>query len=70
MLNTFKDYGLTSLSITLQEKTLSDTYQLETVQEMEINDAVIGQFLDYPFSFLVEETNRQDLVQSVKGMYD
>ena len=69
LLNTFKDYGLTSLNITLQEKTLSDTYQLETVQEMEINDAVTGKFLDYDFKFLVEETSRQE-TQSVKGMYD
>ena len=67
--NTFKDYGLTSLNITLQEKTLSDTYQLETVQEMEINDAVTGKFLDYDFKFLVEETSRQE-TQTVKGMYD
>ena len=70
LLNTFKDYGLTALNITLQEKTLSDTYQLETVQEMEINDAVTGKLLDYDFNFLVEETSRQDLIQSVKGMYD
>ena len=70
LVNTFKDYGLTSLSITLQEKTLSDTYRLETVRPMEINDEVKGMLLDYPISFLVEETNQQDLIQSVKGMYD
>lgn len=70
LVNTFKDYGLTSLSITLQEKTLSDTFQLETVRPMEINDEVKGALLDYPISFLVEETNQRDLVQSVKGMYD
>ena len=70
LINTFKDYGLTALNITLQEKTLSDTFQLDTVQELEINDAVTGKFLDYEFNFLVEETNRQDLIQSVKGMYD
>lgn len=70
LVNTFKDYGLTALNITLQEKTLSDTFQLETVQPMEINDAVTGKFLDYEFNFLVEETNRQNLVQSVKGIFD
>ena len=69
LLNTFKNYGLTALNITLQEKTLSDTYQLETVQEMEINDAVTGKLLDYDFNFLVEETSLQE-TQSVKGMYD
>ena len=70
LINSFKDYGLTSFSVSLNETTLSDNFQIETVHPMNINDAITGQFLDYNFNFLVEETRQQDLVQTVKGMYD
>ena len=62
--------GIRSLSFTLGELTLSDTFQLETVQPLAIGDAIEGQLMDYRFHFLVEETSQRDLVQSVKGMYD
>ena len=70
LVNSFKDYGIASFSVSLNERTLSDNFQLETTRQMDINEAVSGQLLDYPFSFLVEETSQQDLLQSVKGMYD
>lgn len=71
LVNSFKDYGIASFSVSLNERTLSDNFQLEaTTRPMDINEAVSGQLLDYPFSFLVEETSQQDLLQSVKGMYD
>lgn len=70
LVNSFKDAGITGANITLNEKTLSDNFQFETTHPMEINDAVKGQLLDYPFSFLVEETSQRDFVQTVKGMYD
>lgn len=70
LINSFKDAGITAFNITLNEKTLSDNFQLETTHPMEITDAVKGQLLDYPFSFLVEETSQRDFVQTVKGMYD
>ena len=65
----FHDHGIRSFSMTLGELTLSDTFQLETVQPMNIDDVVQGQILDYHFHFLVEETSQRDLVQTVKGMY-
>ena len=70
LVNSFKDYGITGVNITLNEKTLSDVFQIETTHPMEITDAVKGQLLDYPFNFLVEETNQRDFIQTVKGMYD
>ena len=70
LVSTFKDFGVTSFSVNLQEKTLSDTFQISLAHPFEINEAIKGQFLDYPFSFLVEETSQQDLIQTVKGMYD
>lgn len=68
--DTFKDYDLALFEVTLTERTLSDTLSLETARQIEINDAIKGTFLDYPFSFLVEETTQRDLFSSVKGMYD
>lgn len=70
LINTFKDYDLSLFEVTLAERTLSDTFALETARQIDINDAVKGTFLDYPYSFLVEETTQQDLFTSVKGMYD
>ena len=70
LINSLKDYDVTAFNVTLNERTLSDSFTVETAQELHINDAVKGQFLDYPFSFLVEETDEQDLNFSVKGMYD
>ena len=70
LINTFKDYGVTDINITLSEKTLSDNFQFDIAAcSVEINEAVQGYLLDYPFSFLVEETNQTELVQSVKGRY-
>ncbi len=70
LVDTFKDYDLALFEVTLSERTLSDTFALETARQIEINDAIKGTFLDYPFSFLVEETTKRDLFLSVKGMYD
>ena len=70
LVNSFKDYGVTFVNISLNEKTLSDNFQFEITHPMEITDAVRGQLLDYPFSFLVEETSQRDFTQTVKGMYD
>ena len=70
LINTFKDYGVTAINITLSEKTLSDTFSFDIAsRSMDINEAVQGWLLDYPFSFLVEETTQTELIQSVKGMY-
>lgn len=70
LVNTFKDYGVTAVNVTLNEKTLSDDFRFDIAsRSMEINETVQGYLLDYPFHFLVEETNQTDLVQSVKGKY-
>ena len=61
--------GIQSISVTLSERTLSDTFQMATVKPMNIEDSVKGSLLDYSYSFLVEETSQQQLVQTVKGMY-
>lgn len=65
----FRAHGIRSFAVTLGEMTLSDSFQMETVQPLAIGDAVRGRLLDYRFSFLVEETMQRDLLQTVKGAY-
>ena len=65
----FRAHGIRSFAVTLGEMTLSDSFQMETVQPLAIGDAVRGRLLDYRFSFLVEETMQRDLLQTVKGTY-
>ena len=69
IMDNFREHGIRSFSMSLGELTLSDSFQLETVQPLNIDDYVQGQIFDYRFHFLVEETSQRDLVQTVKGMY-
>ena len=69
IVDNFREHGIRSFSMSLGELTLSDSFQLETVQPLNIDDSVQGQIFDYHFHFLVEETSQRDLVQTVKGMY-
>ena len=68
--NSFKDYGIISFSVTLNENSISDYFQIDAVSNVDINDAIQGQLLDYDFNLLVEETDQQDSVQTIKGKYD
>ena len=70
LINTFKDYGVTAINISLNEKTLSDEFTFDITQPMEINETVQGYLLDYPFHFLVEEITEKDAIRSVKGRYN
>ena len=69
IVDNFREHGIRSFSMSLGELTLSDSFQLETVQPLNIDDSVQGQIFDYHFHFLVEETSQRDFVQTVKGMY-
>lgn len=69
IMDNFREHGIRSFSMSLGELTLSDSFRLETVQPLNIDDSVQGQIFDYKFHFLVEETSQRDLVQTVKGMY-
>ena len=69
IMDNFRNHGIRAFSMSLGELNLSDSFQLETVQPLNIDDSVQGQIFDYHFHFLVEETSQRDLVQTVKGMY-
>lgn len=62
--------GVKSIAVTMESKTLSDTFTVETTKPLQINDAVQGNFLDYAYNFLVEETSQQEDLQTITGMYD
>lgn len=68
--DSFRNAGIKSFSVTLGESTISDTIQFETVYPLNINDSVKGQFLNFKFDCLVEETSQKDSIQAVKCMYD
>ena len=70
LFNTLKDFGIVSLSLGLNEMTLSDTIQLESATHMNINEALRGKLFNYEFNFLVESTSHRDLVQTINGMYN
>jgi hypothetical protein len=62
--------GIKSIAITIAAKTISDTFAVETVKPLNINDAVQGNILDFEYSFLVEASRQTEDVQSITGMYD
>ena len=70
LINTFKDYNITAVNITLSERTLSDDFRFEGARPIEINGSVYGNLLDYPFHFLVEEITQTDQLYSIKGMFN
>ena len=62
--------GIQSISITLAERTLSDTFQINTVNPLNVKDSIKGKLLDYSYSMSVESTSQQNMIQTVQGMYD
>lgn len=61
--------GIQSVTLSLNERTLADTFQMETTSPLEIESAVQGKLLDFDCDFQVEETSQQSISQTVKGMY-
>ncbi len=61
--------GIQSVTLSLNERTLADTFQMETTIPLDIESAVQGRLLDFDCDFQVEETSQQGISQTVKGMY-
>ena len=70
LMNTLKDFGITSLTLNLNAQALSDTLSLESATHMDINTALKGQLFNYKFNFLVDSTSHKELIQTINGMYD
>ena len=61
--------GIQSITLSLNERTLADTFQMDTASLLDIEAAVQGRLLDFDCDFQVEETSQQGILQTVKGMY-
>ncbi|MBR1578879.1 MAG: LamG domain-containing protein [Selenomonadaceae bacterium] len=68
--NTFAEHNVTEMSISLQERTLSDRFSLSSTNAWQIGAQVNGQLLDYSFSFLIESVTESGGLKSLAGMYD
>ena len=68
--NSFKDYGITSFAVTLNENSISDSFQINAVSNVDIEDAIQGRLLDYDFNLIVEEIEQQTGIQTITGKYD
>lgn len=65
------DNNTTDLSITLGSKTLSDTFNLSTVDlGLSIGEEVEGTLKDFNYKFVIEEINEQNKRFSYVGNYD
>ena len=62
--------GMVSMSISLNELSLSDTFELETTMQVEVLDAIYGTILDFPYSYTIGETSWSGRSISASGMYD
>ncbi|ORT99650.1 hypothetical protein D081_1800 [Anaerovibrio sp. JC8] len=62
--------GVVSISINLNELSLSDSFSMETTQNINVLDTISGKILDFPYMYKVSETQQQEAVTTAKGMYD
>ena len=62
--------GMVSMTIVLNELSLSDTFELETTQPIDVLDEISGQIIDFKYSYAVSEINYTGLSISASGMYD
>lgn len=58
-----------SLSISLAEKTLSDSFSLQTVDDIGLKYVVRGSFLDMPYYFMVDSRDWTGLRHDLRGTY-
>ena len=62
--------GINNVTMTLAEKTLSDTFRMMSATPYNLQDVIKGAFFDFAYKFRVESTSQRDLMQTVTGMYD
>jgi len=62
--------GINNVTMTLAEKTLSDTFRLMSATPYNLQDVIQGAFFDFGYKFRVESTSQRDLMQTVNGTYD
>jgi hypothetical protein len=59
-----------SVTLNLQENTLTDHMSFAIAGELHPFDAMRGTFLDYSYKFTIDSTSQQELIQTCNSMYD
>ena len=62
--------GLQSVSISMGQSQLSDSIRIVTINPVDINGAVIGNFLDYKLNMRAETTSQKGILQEITCMTD
>ncbi len=62
--------GMVSMTISLNELSLSDTFELETTMPVDVLDAINGTILDFPYNYVIGEMDWSGKIISASGMYD
>lgn len=70
MITNWTNSGTQSITLTLAEKTLSDTFRLVARSAMSISSTIEGQILDFPFRFKIESISFSGILRTFGGMYD
>ena len=63
-------FAIQSIRIAIQPQSISESFTMATTEKMEVLDAIRGRILDYDYSYTVEQTQWQGIVQQVQGMID
>lgn len=62
--------GPVSMEINLNEQTLSDSFSLQTTQEVDINQMISGRIMDFDYCYQIGDVDWTDLTRTAEGMYD
>lgn len=62
--------GPVSIEINLNEQTLSDSFSLQTTQEVDINQMISGRIIDFDYLYQIGDVDWTDLTRTAGGMYD
>lgn len=59
-----------AISLSLTRGTLSDTFEIKVPYDMQLEELVEGELLDWPYRFLSYESSGDGLIRTITGMYD
>ena len=62
--------GPVSITITLGELTLSDSFELQTAQPIDVHEMITGRIIDFEYCYQIGDISYTDLLRTAGGMYD
>jgi hypothetical protein len=66
----FDNMRIQSVTLSLQENTLTDHMSFDVAGELHPFDVMHGTFMDFPYRFTIDSTSQQELIQTCNSMYD